>query len=184
MKKSLLISLAIVTCLFSGSSVVSAADNATSLTVDQLMAKAASLVGQTVTVKGTCKHVCATSGRKLFLAGEKGQLIRINAGKKIDKFDKTAIGKEVTATGVVVEHRTTMAMLDKQEAMAIEAEKKQAKPEHCSTEAKANGEDVKATPAQRIKTQKEKLAKQIADGGKNYFATYTVDGCDEYTIAK
>jgi hypothetical protein len=186
MKKQMtIVALLTLSLFFGNATTATAADKYKVYTVDQIMAKASSLVGQTVHVKGICKHVCATTGRKLFLLTADGtKLIRINAGTKIDKFDAAARGKEVVATGVVTEHRTTLADLDKQETLALEAEKKQAKQEHCTTEAKANGENEQATPVQRIREQKTKLQQQIAKGGKDYFATYTIDDCNDYTVAK
>lgn len=179
--------MVVITCLFGATSVLCAANNTKVYTVEQLLAKAPALVGKTVTVKGTCKHVCPITGRKLFLQSSDGtKLIRINAGTKIDKYDRAAIGKEVTTSGVVVEHRTTMAELDKQIASSLEGEKKQVKGEYCScsSESKARGLDTKVSPSDQIKARKATLEKQIAAGGKNYLATYTIDESNEYAIAK
>lgn len=185
MKRQFSILLAVATILLCASDAV-ASPKIKTYSVDQLIAKAPTLVGQIVQVTGVCKHVCATTGRKIFLLNTDGtKLFRFNAGSKIAKFDPTARGKEVTISGVVAEHRVTKEDLDKQETKALEAEKLQsAKKEHCDTDAKANGEDEKATPVQRIQAQKQKLQKQIAAGGKDYLASYTVNECNDYSIAK
>ena len=187
MKRQFSILLAMTAILFCAAyTTAETAKKVKTYTVDQLIAKAPSLVGQTVQVKGICKHVCATTGRKLFLLSEDGtKMFRFNAGSKITKFDPTARGKEVSIIGVVAEQRITKEDLDQQEAKAIEAERTQSvNKEHCSTEAKANGESEKATPIQLNKNQKDKLLKQITTGGKNYLAFYTIDECNEYSIAK
>lgn len=153
--------------------------------VDEIIVKAPDLVGQTVNVQGKAQHVCAHSGRKIFLVTTDGQkTFRFNAGKNIDKFDKNAVSKIVTITGIVAEQQVTLEQLDKQEALAIEAEKTKKEAEHCASEAKAEGQNVKATPLQRIQAQKEKLKKQIEEGGKPYLSYYSVGQCNAYSIAQ
>ncbi len=156
--------------------------------VDEIIEKAPTLVGKTVTVKGTVQHICEHTGRKLFLETADGKnTFRFNAGKKINKFDESALDNEVLATGIVAEQRLTLEDINKQEAAAIAAEKAQkAKKtaEHCTSEAKANGENTAATPLQRIQALKNKLNKQIATGKNNYLSFYTIDDTNEYSIVK
>jgi hypothetical protein len=181
MKRHLSIKTAALAILFSTSTAFMTAAAEPIYTVDQIVVKTSELVGKTVTVKGKCKHVCSSSGKKIFLSTEAGKLLRFNAGDKVDRFDRAALSKQVTITGVVTEHRTYMVTLEKLEAKALETEKNKV-VEHCSTDAKANGEDTASTPVQRIRTQKEKLSKQIADGGKDYLATYTINSCNDYSF--
>lgn len=182
MERHLSIKTAALAILFSTSTALMAATAEPVYTVDQIVVKTSELVGKIVTVKGKCKHVCSSSGKKIFLSTEAGKLLRFNAGDKVDRFDRAALSKQVTITGVVTEHRTYMVTLEKLEAKALETEKTKAAAEHCGTDAKANGEDTASTPVQRIRTQKEKLSKQIADGGKDYLATYTIDSCNDYSF--
>ncbi len=183
MKKQFNFRTALVAVVLSVSSFMIANGANPVYTVDQLVAQTPDLVGQTVTVKGTCEHVCTSSGKKIFLSTENGKLFRFNAGDKVDKFNRAALGKDVTITGVVTENRTYMADLEKLEARLIEAEKKKAAAaEHCSTDAKANDENTESTPLQRVRAQKDKLSKQIAAGGKDYLASYTVNGCNDYSF--
>ncbi len=154
-------------------------------TVEEMAVKAPTLVGQTVQIKGRANHVCAVSGRKLFLADAEGDILfRVNAGKEIAKFDKTVVDSTVIATGVVTENRTYLADLKKQLVAVKEAAKAKKKLEHCDSEAKAEGMTVAATPTQRINTQIADLKKQIKAGGKDYIANYTVNDCNIYAIAK
>ncbi len=152
--------------------------------VDELAVKAPTLVGQTIQIKGRASHVCAVSGRKLFLANAEGaKLIRVNAGTEIAKFDRKVVDSTVIATGVVTENRTYLADLKTQLIAVKEAAKAKKNSEHCDTEAKAEGMTLAATPTQRINEQIANLKKQIKAGGKDYFANYTVNDCNIYGIA-
>ena len=154
-------------------------------TVEEILVKAPTLVGQTVQIKGMAHHVCAVTGRKLFLADTEGEKIfRVNAGKEIAKFDKTIVDSTVIATGVVTENRTYLADLKKQLVAVKEAAKAKKKLEHCDSEAKAEGLTLAATPTQRINEQISNLKKQIKAGGKEYISNYTINDCNIYAIAK
>ena len=186
---NLLLFVFVATALFSLSNVNAQVAKPQVYTVADIIEKAPVLVGQTVQVKGLVHHVCAQTGRKLFLVTADGKKIfRINAGDKLDKFDDNAVDSTVVATGVVAEQKVTMEDLNKQEAAAIAAEKvqkdKKTTADHCTAEAKANGENTSATPVQRVQTLKDKLNKQIEAGKNNYLSFYTVDNSNEYSIVK
>lgn len=154
-------------------------------TVEEMLVKAPTLVGQTVQIKGLAHHVCAVSGRKLFVSDADGnKIFRINAGKDIAKFDKKVVDSTVIATGVVTENRTYLADLKKQLAAVKAAAKSKKKAEHCDTEAKAEGLTLAATPTQRVNEQIAKLKKQIKAGGKDYIATYTINECNIYAVTQ
>ena len=170
------------------------ADNDKVYTVEEIIEKAPALVGQTVTVKGLVQHICDKTGRKLFFATPDGsKTFRFNAGDKIDVFNENAIDSIVIATAVIVEQKVTMEDLNKQEAAAVAAAEKAAlaakakkveKADHCTSEAKANGESTTATPVQRVQALKAKLNKQIAEGKNNYLSFYNGAKCNEYKIVK
>lgn len=157
--------------------------------VEEIIEKAPTLVGQTVQVKGLVSHICEKSGRKLFLAvADNSKTFRFNAGDKIEVFDENAVDSIVIATGVITETRVTLDDLAKQEkaviAAAEKAAKEKKKADHCTSEAKANGENTAATPLQRIQTQKDQINKQIAEGKNNYLSYYAANNCNEYKIVK
>ena len=170
------------------------ADNDKVYTVEEIIEKAPTLVGQTVTVKGLVSHICDKTGRKLFFATADGtKSFRFNAGDKIDVFNENAIDSTVIATAEIVEQKVTMESLDKQEVAAITAAEKAAKAakvkkpvaaDHCTSEAKANGESTTATPLQNIQALKAKLNKQIAEGKNNYLSFYNGAKCNVYRIVK
>ena len=57
---------------------------------------------KTIALQGRVVHTCKVSGKKMFLAGSDDQnLIRINAGEKISRFDETLQGEIVIAKGVL-----------------------------------------------------------------------------------
>jgi hypothetical protein len=154
-------------------------------TVEEMIAKAPTLVGQTVQIKGLAHHVCAVSGRKLFVSDADGnKIFRVNAGKNIAKFDKNVVDSMVIATGVVTENRTYLADLKKQLVAVKAAAKAKKKADHCDTEAKAEGLTLSATPTQQVNQQIAKLKKQIKAGGKDYLATYTINDCNIYAVVK
>lgn len=177
--------IVIAAALFSCIALNAQTTNIPEYSVQEVLEKAPDLVGQTIKVKGLCQHVCQVSGRKLFLSTPDGKkTVRINAGKNIKKFDSAVIDSVVTATGVVTEIRISMDALKKQEAIAEKMQKAKKEAEHCTSEAKAEGSDINATPVQRIKNQEKKLKKQIKNGGKDYLSNYMINQCNEYSISK
>ncbi|MCX6308925.1 MAG: hypothetical protein NTY32_08920 [Bacteroidia bacterium] len=153
--------------------------------VEEMAVKAPTLVGQTVQIKGLASHVCAVTGRKLFLTDSDGEkLLRVNAGNDIAKFDKAIVDSTVIATGVVTENRTYLTDLKNQLVAVKEATKAQKKLEHCDSEAKAEGMKLAATPTQRINEQIANLKKQIKSGGVDYLANYTINDCNIYAVTK
>jgi cytochrome c-type biogenesis protein CcmE len=187
---SILIVFALVN-LFTISNVQAQTANSHVYSVEEIIQKAPTLVGQTVQVKGLVSHICEKSGRKLFLAvADNSKTFRFNAGDKIEVFDENAVDSTVIATGVITETRITLEDLAKQEKAAIAAAEKIAKAtkkvaaDHCTSEAKANGENTAATPLQRIQTQKDQISKQVAEGKNNYLSFYAANNCNEYKIVK
>jgi hypothetical protein len=73
-------------------------------TVDELYVRAADLVDQEVTVKGTVMHVCKHGGERCFLMGSTEDLnIRVEAGEKIGTFSQKQMGSDLTITGIFKE---------------------------------------------------------------------------------
>ncbi len=160
-----------------------AQDNTKVVSVEELLGNISALVGQEVTVKGRSTHVCSRSGNKIFLASTDGKrTLRFNAGSLLKQFDRQAAAKTVTITGTVFEQRISMDDLNKQEQAAIEAEKEQKKAHHCTSEVKADGENVRSTALQRIQMQKNRLQKQIESGGNTYLSFYSVANCNVYSF--
>jgi hypothetical protein len=154
-------------------------------TVDDIIEKASVLVGQTVTVKGKVQHICQQTGRKLFLETADGKnTFRFNAGVEIDKFNENVLDSTVVATGIVSEQRLSLEDISKQEASLIQAQKTITVADHCTSEAKANGENTATTPLQRIQALKDKLKRQIENGKNSYLSFYSINNTNSYSILK
>lgn len=190
LKKSFCFSLAIIAAVFfaacghNSKTATAAPDVATVLQVDDVLAAADSLVGDTVTFEGVCTHICKHAGRKIFLMGsDDTQTIRIESAS-LGSFKPECVNHIVTVTGVVREDRIDEAYLQRWEAQlaARTAE------EHgnggaagCDTEKKARQENAD-TPEGRIADFRARIAKRMADEGKDYLSFYHIDAVD-YKIA-
>lgn len=74
------------------------------ITVGSFEAKAADLVGETVTITGTADHICKHDGKKLFLIDteEEGR-VKITSGEGVPAFNADYEGFDFVVTGYVDE---------------------------------------------------------------------------------
>lgn len=190
LKKSLYLSLLAVAALFSAcgnAQKTAASDAATNaaLQVDDVLAGADALVGDTVTFEGVCTHICKHAGRKIFLMGsDDTQTIRVESAS-LGSFKPECVNHIVTVTGVLREDRIDEAYLQRWEAQLAA----RAAEEHgnngaagCDTEKKARQEKAD-TPEGRIADFRARIAARQADEGKDYLSFYHVDAVD-YKIAE
>ena len=83
------------------------------LSIDDVMAKAADLVDQTVTIEGVCTHTCSHGAKKMFLVGsDDSKTLRIEAGE-LGAFDTKVVNNNVTVKGILKEERIDEAYLVK-----------------------------------------------------------------------
>ena len=138
------------------------------MTPDKVLAEAANLVGQEVSIKGTVDHVCRHGGKKCKISAN-GATLKIMAGGDIKVFDKELIGSEIIVKGIVKENKMTKEMIAEQEKAlkdtAAKAEKAEAK-EHCSQSMQGL----------------EAMKKWMADNNKDYYPIYVIAGTS-YTKA-
>ena len=86
------------------------------MSVDDLLARADSLVGQQVNFQGVCTHTCKHGATKMFMMGsDDTKTIRVEAGK-LGAFDTKCINSMVEVTGTLVEQRIDEAYLQNWEA--------------------------------------------------------------------
>lgn len=156
------------------------------LTVDQLMADAETLTGETVTVEGLCSHVCAKSGMKLFLVDDNDdQSIRVESNGTLGKFDKEAVDKKVRVTGKLVEERIDEAYLQEMEkeindsTVVTHGEG----AADCETEQKAEGIAAGSSEMERVNDFRARIAERKAAEGKDYLSFYHI-AADSYRIIK
>lgn len=74
------------------------------ITVGSFESKAADLVGETVTIKGTADHICKHDGKKLFLIDteEEGR-VKVTTGEEMPAFNTDYEGYDFIVTGYVDE---------------------------------------------------------------------------------
>lgn len=153
-------------------------------TVDQLMADAETLAGETVTVTGVCSHVCSKSGMKLFLVDDNDeQSIRVESNGTIGKFDKEAVDKKVRVTGKLVEERIDEAYLQEMEKEINDS----TVVSHgeggagCETEQKAEGVTTGSSEMDRVNNFRTRIAERKASEGKDYLSFYHIEA-ESYRI--
>ena len=72
------------------------------VSVDSVQKNPEKYFDKTIALQGRVIHTCKVSGKKMFLAGSDDQnLIRINAGDNISRFDESLQGEIVIAKGVL-----------------------------------------------------------------------------------
>lgn len=155
-------------------------------TIDDVLVKADSLTGKTVTVEGVCTHVCQHGGKKIFLMGSNDNItLRCEANEEIGKFNPDAVNNLVAVTGILEEDRIDEAYLVAwEERLKAEAAEKHGEDTEagCATEKKNRGEALEAnTPAKRIASFRERIAKRQAEEGKNYLSFYHLNA-DQYEV--
>ncbi|MCC8114658.1 MAG: hypothetical protein LIP03_11860 [Bacteroidales bacterium] len=162
--------------------------------VEQVLEAGDSLSGQEVTVEGVCSHLCKHGGKKMFLKDtEDGRLLRVEAGE-LGSFPQETVGQTVKVTGELVEQRIDEDYLMGWERQQEEAEAKAAAEAanaaangaevaeadttkeakgHCDTDKQAR-QEVGDTPAERIAGYRERIAEQVANGGKPYLSFFHI----------
>ena len=148
---------------------------ATAMSIDDVMAKAADLVDQTVTIEGVCTHTCSHGAKKMFLVGsDETKTLRIEAGE-LGAFDTKVVNQNVTVTGTLKEERIDEAYLvDWENRLKSQTEEKHGNGEGgCDTEKNARGETANSAEG-RIADFRAKIAAEKEKTGKEYLAFYHV----------
>lgn len=148
--------------------------------VDDILAKADSLVGKEVVFEGVCTHTCKHGGKKMFILGsDDSKTLRVDASEEIGSFPAEVVNNIVEVKGKLVEERIDEAVIAKLE----EQYKKMSGAEHgdnkevgCSSEKKAHGQNEINTFAQRIQDYKDRIAQRKEKEGKEYLSFYAVKG--------
>jgi hypothetical protein len=176
MKKNLLLCLvlcALAACTGSPKPQTAAADAAAAdapastlpaFTIDSLLAQAEHFVGQPVRVTGHVTHTCKHSGRRCFLINDSREVsIRVEAKGNIGGFHRELIGAVIDVEGILRERRYTPADLDNlQQAIDEQRVKNDGSEEMCNAET----------------ANVNRMRRWMKDHGKEYYATYYIDGQD------
>ena len=147
------------------------------MSIDEVMAKAADLVEQTVVIEGVCTHTCSHGAKKMFLVGsDDSKTLRIEAGE-LGAFDTKVVNNVVTVKGIIKEERIDEAYLQDWEArLKAQTEEKHGNGDGeggCDTEKNARGETANTTEG-RIADFRAKIAAEKEATGKEYLAFYHV----------
>jgi len=134
---------------------------------DNLLNEAEGVVDKTVKIKGHVTHTCKHSGKRAFLVGDNEKFtVRVEAGGKIEGFDKSLEGNTLIVTGTLKERRLTKEYIDQwEEELKHKAEDGSA--ESCKTEMN-NINDMRAW---------------MKENGKDHYSIYFVEG-SEYEVVE
>lgn len=142
----------------------SGGDDVAHLTIAQFNADGETYEGKLVEVTGTVDHVCAHSGKRMFIVGDDpADRVKIEAGD-VGTFDMALQGSKVKVMAVGTVMRMDSAYLDNW-ASEIDAEDS---PANCSEEQKEmskGNEEHETAMAQIIE-----LRRQLAESEKGYLA--------------
>jgi hypothetical protein len=84
------------------------------VSVDSVQKNPEKYFDKTIALQGRVIHTCKVSGKKMFLAGaDQENLIRINAGENISRFDESLQGEIVIAKGVLTPIVEAVAEMEK-----------------------------------------------------------------------
>ena len=147
------------------------------MSIDDVMAKAAGLVDQTVVIEGVCTHTCSHGAKKMFLVGsDDTKTLRVEAGE-LGAFDTKVVNNVVTVKGTLKEERIDEAYLqDWENRVKNQTEEKHGNEEGeggCDTEKNSRGETADTTEG-RIADFRAKIAAEKATTGKEYLSFYHV----------
>lgn len=178
--------LAMVSCGGASNS-ASSEEAAGAISVDQLLADAENLVGDTIEIEGVCSHLCRHGGRKAFVVGSADSvLIRCEAFPLMgEPFPKSTIHQPIRVKGVVCEERIDEAAIQNmirqyEESQKAAAEKAAEAGEEapaevesgCATERAAQGQKNLTAFDDRIADYRAKIAARQEKEGKPYLSFY------------
>lgn len=208
MKKTFLIALTVMLSALTYSCGNSAKTSASAdeadknlMTVDQVLADASNLVGDTITVEGVCSHLCKHGGRKAFVLGSNDSLLlRCEAYPLMGKpFPQETIHHPIEVTGILREERIDEEAVTRMEAQfaqqnaqnGMESEfgeettESAAEPTGgCDTERAARGQQNLQTFADRMADYRARIAARNEKEGKPYLSFYYLDAMSYVTPAE
>lgn len=85
------------------------------MSVDEVLLHADSLVGKKIAVEGRCSHVCKFSGKKAFLMSESSESMLRAEAIGVDSFPKASTDHVLRIEGIVAEERVDEAAVKKME---------------------------------------------------------------------
>jgi len=129
-----------------------------------LLFNAEGQLDKTIKLTGVVTHTCKHSGKRCFLADADGdETIRVEAGGKINGFNRELIGSTITVTGVLKERRLTKEYIDQwEESLKEKAVEEDGTAENCTAE----------------NNNISKMRKWMKEHGKDYYSIFFMEGID------
>ncbi len=138
------------------------------LNVDTFLTKASEYVGKEIELTGTVNHVCKHGAKRLKLMGtDPEELIKVESGDKIEKFDVSLEGNEVCVKGIVKE-----LIIDEEYIAQLESKMKN---DDSKEHADDHHEDLSKIKEMRAK---------IKASGTDHISIYYITDCNEYKVVE
>lgn len=155
----LLAALSVTACNHTGNA------GSETLTVDELLATAYALVGDTVRVEGLCVSTCGHGSTHITLMGsDTTQMVEALADEHMQSFDPMISNRTVAVEGVVAEQRVELPFLDDWE-MRLNA----------SIEGGKGNPEAVAMLKEQIRELRDSIASRRAREGKEYWSIYRIE---------
>ncbi|MBP3537057.1 MAG: hypothetical protein J6J93_05895 [Muribaculaceae bacterium] len=189
MKKTSIIAIIAIACVavFSAcgnkAKTAEEAPEAVAISVDEVLANADSLAGDTITIEGVCSHLCSHGAMKAFIAGSADSImLRCEANPYMGQaFPLDMTRRPVQVKGILVEQRIDSAAVVQMEeqyktALAQAAAQGQdtttTHASGCETERTAQGQRDITSFADRMEDYRQKIAARNEKDGKPYLSFY------------
>lgn len=153
--------------------------------IDAVLDGGEALADQVVEIEGVCTHICSHSASKIFLLGDSGKTLRVEAAE-LGSFAQECVNSVVKVKGVLREERIDEAYLQAwEQRIANNTEEHHGEgngEEGCDTEKAARGETANSSE-ERIADFREKIAARAEAEGKDYLSFYFVEA-QEYEVVE
>ena len=148
------------------------------MSVDEVLLHADSLVGKKIAVEGRCSHVCKFSGKKAFLMSESSESMLRAEAIGVDSFPKASTDHVLRIEGIVAEERVDEAAVKKMEenyGLATQSHGANAEV-GCNAEKAAQNQLEINSFAARMQDYRDRIAERQAKEGKAYLSFYYAGG--------
>lgn len=153
------------------------------MSVDEVLLHADSLVGKKIAVEGRCSHVCKYSGKKAFLMSESSESMLRAEAIGVDSFPKASTDHVLRIEGIVAEERVDEAAVKKMEenyGLATQSHGANAEV-GCNAEKAAQNQLEINSFAARMQDYRDRIAERQAKEGKAYLSFYYLEA-ERYEI--
>ncbi len=157
---------------------------AQAVVIDSILADGEALAGQLIDIEGVCTLICSHSASKIFLLGDSGKTIRVEAAE-LGSFAQECVNSVVKVKGTLCEERIDEAYLQAWEqriASKTEEHHGEGGEGGCDTEKAARGETANSS-VERIADFRTKIAARAEAEGKEYLSYFFVEA-QEYEVVE